>query len=163
MCMYTQTYTRKWQATTQTHIVNRPLLDLIEGIRCYPITSQAISAYIQKYCLRILRLQQPPTQQSSFLGNNSKTLYDNLSNNPPNMFSKYMQKWKIQMIFKMCNMNAQISLQMTWKSCFVDGLLQINLIKCWFRIVHVLNFCNLLFFIRINEGLILKHTLSLIY
>lgn len=36
-------------ASVQTHTDTRgPPVDLIEEIRCYPITSQAISAYIQK-------------------------------------------------------------------------------------------------------------------
>lgn len=36
------------QASVQAHTAGGPPVDLIEEIRCYPITSQAISAYIQK-------------------------------------------------------------------------------------------------------------------
>lgn len=46
---HTQTHTQthaSWY--TQTHKVGSPLMDLIEEIRCYPVISQPISAYIQK-------------------------------------------------------------------------------------------------------------------
>lgn len=42
------TYHTHTHTDAHPHTVGSPLVDLIEEIRCYPVTAQPISAYIQK-------------------------------------------------------------------------------------------------------------------